>query len=305
MSSICQNGKLQAPLNIKSEKAIQCEQNCELLFYYRSSICSIINNAGNLIIDYDAGSYVNYKSQVYQLEKISFTIPGSNKIDNHNYPMEMFLWHKSLDVGEILIVSVFIDINEAQSRSKEFFDILSNPLPKYNGRDKIYNTPEDWTVYNAIPELKSFYVYLGSLPQSPCTENVIWIILDNPVNMGHKTYNNIKNIIKKNSRKIQRVNGRVIQYNPNTKAMNTRNYGSKLRCYTDEELRKKCKCMCKNGETQAIYPNVNIPIVLSILIITLFILFVFIGLRMGLFNSLNQSLRDFIRYKPTILQVEN
>ena len=305
MSELCQLGKLQAPINIKSNKTILCEKNCELLFYYRSSISNIVNNSGNILLNYDPGSYVNYKSQVYELDKVSFTIPCSNKIDNSNYPMEMLLWHKSMSIGELLILSVFVDINEAVSRSKDFFDIFANPLPTYSGMDKLYNTPEDWNIYHTIPDNKSFYTYQGSLPQSPCTENVIWIVMDSPVNMGSRAYKNIKSVIKKNSRKLQKTNGRVIQYNPNNNGEGSRNYGSKLRCYTDAELRKTCSCMCnKNGKTSGSFASTPLTsLILIIFILLMITFFIIIAAKLGVFNNAVVSIKDFINNKPDFLQI--
>lgn len=303
MSDTCQNGKLQAPINIRTSKTKQCEGNCELSFYYRSSICSIQNNAGNLVLDYDAGSYVNYNTLVYELDKISFTNPASNKVDGSTYPMEMFIWHKSMDIGKVLIISVFLDINDATSKSKDFFDILSNALPKNSGEERNYNTPEDWNIYNALPENKAFYLYSGSLPQAPCTENVTWIVMDSAVNISNAVFTNIKNIIGKNSRQIQRNNNRTIYYNPNNEAKNKRNYGSKLRCYTDAELRSKCKCMCKDSQTVNMYPNINTKLLLIAFIFLLVFLFVYIAVQMGLFSGILGKLRDYIRHKPKVLEV--
>ncbi len=298
MSETCQSGQLQAPINIKTSKSKQCEGNCELSFYYRSSICSILNNSGNLVLDYDAGSYVNYNSLVYELDKISFTLPASNKIDGSTYAMEMFIWHKSMDIGKVLIISVFLDVNDASSLSKTFFDLLSNTLPKKSGTEKHYNTPEDWNIYNALPENKAFYLYSGSLPQAPCTENVTWIVMDSPVNISTSVYNNLKNVLGKNARQIQKTNNRPIYY-----AKNTRNYGSKLRCYTDAELRSKCKCMCQDGESVDTYPNLSKKLLLSICIVLLIILFLYIGYQLGLLSGIFRKLSDYIKMKPLVLDV--
>ena len=303
MSDSCQSGKLQAPINIRVSKTRQCEGNCELSFYYRSSICSILNNGGNLILEYDAGSYVNYNSLVYELDKISFTVPASNKIDGTVYPMEMLIWHKSMDIGKVLILSVFLDVNDATSKSKTFFDMLGNDLPKKSGTDLHYNTPEDWNIYNALPENKAFYLYSGSLPQAPCTENVTWIVMDTSVNMSNSVYTSIKNIIGKNARQIQRNNNRTVYYNPNNNSKGTRNYGSKLRCYTDAELRNKCKCMCKDGESVDTFPNISKRLLLTLCIILLIILFTYIGFQMGLLSGLFGKIREYVKMKPMILDV--
>jgi len=300
---LCKTGRLQAPINIKTDKTKRCEGNCQLNFYYRSSICSIANNSGNLIMEYDAGSYVNYNDLIYELDKISFTVPASNKIDGSSYQMEMLLWHKSMDIGKVLIVSVFIDVNDATSRSKQFFDILANTLPKKSGNENLYNTPEDWNVYDALPENKAFYLYSGSLPQSPCSENVTWVVMDSAVNISQTVYQNIKNIIGKNSRQIQKTHSRTIYYNPNNDIKNNRNYGSKLRCYTDTELRRKCKCMCKDGKTVDIFPSINKKWLLILLIILFIGLFIYVAIQIGLFNGVFTKFKDYIQSKPTVLKV--
>ena len=99
--------------------------------------------------------------------------------------------------------------------SKSFFDILLHTLPTNSGDEKIYNTPEDWNAFNIIPSSKSFYTYNGSLPRSPCTELVAWIIMDSPVNMSSDIYKNIRGITGKNSRQIQKRHNRQVYYNEN------------------------------------------------------------------------------------------
>ena len=305
MTDTCKNGKLQSPINIKSKNTQLCESNCDIQFYYRSSICNIINNDGNIILEYDSGSYINYKSLVYELDRVSFSIPASHSIDGSNYDMEMFLWHRSMDIGKVLVVSVFIDVNEASSMSKGFFHLLENILPKKSGTDKLYNTPDDWNIFNTLPENKAFYIYSGSLPHKPCTENVTWVIMDSSVNISRKAYQNIKNIIGKNSRQLQRVHSRTIYYNPNNNPKNNRNYGSKLRCYTDAELRRKCQCMCKNGNSNNIYPNLSVGKLLFLLVLVTIFCMIYVSYTMGLFDNLFLKLKDYLHSKPVILKVSD
>lgn len=302
MPNVCNSGKQQSPINIKTSKTQECSSHCELLFYYRSSVCTIQNNSGNIVLDYDSGSYVIYNSIVYELDKISFSLPSSNKIDNSNYPMEMYLFHKSTDIGKVLIVSVFLDVNDASSKSKAFFDMLSSDLPKISGSEKYYNTPEDWNVFNALPEIKAFYTYNGSLVQHPCTENVTWIVMDTPTNIGTGSYRNLKSIIGKNSRHTQKLNNRVVYYNPNSSGKASRNYGSKLRCYTDTELRQACKCMCKDGQTVATFPNINGTLLFVVCLLLLITLVIYIAIQKGLFSL--KPLKDFIRHQPKVLMLQ-
>lgn len=304
MPSICQSGKNQSPINIKSDNALECSGNCELFFYYRSSTCNILNNSGEIILDYDSGSYVIFNSIVYELDKISFSIPSSHKIDSSGYPMEIFLYHKSMDFGKVLIISVLADINDSSSLSRHFLDILMNSLPKKSGEEKIYNTPEDWNAFNLIPDSKAFYTYNGSLPRTPCVELVAWIVMDTPINISGSVYKNLKSVIGKNSRQIQKKNNRKIYYNLNGGQKTARNYGSKLKCYTDEELKQKCSCMCKEGQTIAYFPNIAGSIFFIVVCVTLVMLCVVFSLQSGLFEFSLKKFRNFIQYKPEVFKIE-
>lgn len=304
MSGICQSGTSQSPINIRTDKVVQCQGSCDIQFFYRSSICSVENNSGNIIINYDAGSYINYNSLIYEFDKLSFSVPASHKVDHTTYPMEVFLWHKSMDLGKILILSVFVETNEATTKSKDFFNILSEGLPRYSGEERNYNTPEEWNVFSIIPENKAFYLYQGSLPQSPCTENVTWVVFDTSVNISNTIYQSIKTVIGKNSRQIQSVNGRTIYYNSNNEAKGNRNYGSKLRCYTDTELRKTCQCMCKDKTQINQFPGINTGLLLILLLAVFVIGIGFIIYKMGLFSGIKGKMRDFISKTPQVLQME-
>ena len=304
MPSICQSGKYQSPISIKSNQALECEGNCELFYYYRSSVCNILNNNNELVLDYDSGSYIIYNNVVYELDKLSFSIPSSHRIDSSDYPMEVFLYHKSMDFGKVLVISVFIDVNDASSKSRHFLDLLINKLPKNSGEEKTYNTPRDWNAFHLIPDNKAFYTYEGSLTRSPCSEKVTWIVLDTPINISTSVYKNIKSVIGKNSRRIQKRNNRTIYFNSNISSKCNRNYGNKLRCFTDDELREKCSCMCKEGQSVSFFPNVGGTILFVLLCIVLVVLCLILCMKLGVFDFTLKKFKDFIQYQPDMLRIE-
>ena len=45
---------------------------------------------------------------------------------------------------------------------------------------------------NLIPEAKPFFAYTGSLPRSPCVEDVQWIVFENTINCSSKFYDKLK-----------------------------------------------------------------------------------------------------------------
>jgi carbonic anhydrase len=93
---LCSKGLNQSPINIKTSKIKTCSSNCNLLFYYKNSSYNIKIINKNLIISNDKGSYIHYNHDIYDLDKISFSIPSLHKIDNISYPLEVQLYHRSL-----------------------------------------------------------------------------------------------------------------------------------------------------------------------------------------------------------------
>jgi len=276
---MCGKGKHQSPIDIKTSNAKPCSLNCNLTFYYRSSSCFIKNMDKDIILDYDAGSHVIYDNNVYELDVVGFTLPSSHKINGKNYTAEMQLYHTSPDIGKKIIVSIMIDINDAYSKSKTFFEMLSNNLPKYSGEEKYYNTSDEWNIFNAIPESKSFYTYNGSLMRHPCSEDVTWVVFDTPVNMGDRTFYNLKKVMGYNSKTVQKLNGRTVYYNSNSGSKSVRNMGNRLRCYTDKELRDACNCMAKKPINITMHRAIKTS--LFIIIATVLSIVLFIGLVIG------------------------
>ena len=128
--------------------------------------------------------------------------------------------------------------------------------------------------------------------------------MDSPVNMSSDIYKNIRGITGKNSRQIQKRHNRKVYYNENISEKCSRNYGSKLRCFTDEELKQTCSCMCKDGQTIAIFPHINGSILFVVLCLILIAICLAICFQKGLFDFSLKKLKNFIQYQPNILKVK-
>lgn len=290
--TLCNSGIEQSPINIISNISKKCSATCDLTFFYKTSKLNMSLYNNDLIIDYDTGSYINFNQEIFELDKISFTNPSSHKIDNVSYPLEAHLYHRNPYTGKILVIAVFIDINEAMSNSKRFLDSISSSIPKVKEKEILINTDENWNIYSILPEVKGFFLYTGSLVKNPCTEDVLWIIFDEPVNCSNNLYNNIKKILNKNARTIKNLGERPIYYNANNSKKNLRNYGNETMCYSKKEFEKKCKTYLYKTQPKII----NIPIVkpfIFILLIT-YIIWLF---NKGFFQKYFINLRKILGKK--------
>ena len=281
--SKCVNGSMQSPIDIKTNSATNCGALCDLLFYYRNSSIYLENIGKNIVFTYDNGSYIVFNNEVYELEKISFFTPSSHKIDNSNYPLEININHRSPNTGRVAIISIMLDVNEGASSSHSCLETFAGSLPKTKGTRKTVTTSKEWNIFDALPEIKSFYTYKGSLPREPCTENVDWIVFEHSANCSAKFHNTIKNILDNNARPTQKLNGRKLFYNANSAKKNNSNYGSNFKCYTEKEFDKACSCL--NSNTDAIkYKNklALLCIILAILIIMIVLILLYVNENGGL-----------------------
>ena len=64
-------------------------------------------------------------------------------------------------------------------------------------------------------------------------------------------------VSKNNSRPIQKVNSRSIFYNSNVSDKLNKNYGNRMRCYTDTEFRESCAKLSENKDIKVYHSKNN------------------------------------------------
>lgn len=245
-ANLCLSGQSQSPIHIRSENAKSCMDTCNLLFYYRSSRCNITRDGNDLLLTYDPGSHINFNGEIYELERIAFTCPGSHKIDTKSGEMEMMLFHKSPETNKIIVVSILFEISSSVNLSNEFFNSWTHGIPRTrsaSSQDKTINMHDNWNIFNALPDKKAFYTYMGSTVKKPCIEGVRWIVMDELSTISQQSYDNIYQTTGVNSRAIQKTNARAIFFNKNSSPSNGVNKTLNVRCITDETFREQCKAM--------------------------------------------------------------
>lgn len=248
--SLCTVGTSQSPINIETSKTVLCTKKCRLKLFYRSSRCYMVNLGTEFVLNYDSGSYADFRGQIYSLEQISFTRPSSHRVDGRSYEVEMLLYHKNTITKNILVVSVFLEMNDAVSPSKSFLDQFIDYIPASTRTIKELDLGADWNVFQLIPFDKSFYNYSGSILKTPCTQNTEWIIYRTPVNASTRFFDTLKaRFPSVNNREANNALGsRVVYFNPNTEPMFQINYGSTEKCYTEYQFRAQCSLVSRNSE---------------------------------------------------------
>lgn len=158
----------------------------DLVFNYLPSDITITNNGHTVQVTYESGSFIELDGARYNLLQFHFHTPSEHTINGQAAAAELHLVHEvdsgfvsdSLPAGSKAVVGVLIQAGDDNPAFQSVWDNLyaANATPQ----------PADGTVdANAmLPAAQTTYRYHGSLTTPPCTENVAWNVMTEPITMS-------------------------------------------------------------------------------------------------------------------------
>ncbi len=171
-SGLCQTGKNQSPINIKTNQLTKPDEEDKLEVRYDNvRIAEIINVGATLVLTMKGHGSVMRNGIRYMLEYAIVHIPSEHAINNKRALVELQAVHKSY-YGDYLVASVLF--YEGGSNKSLLQTLLA--APENAGERKPFN--EKINREDFFPNFeKGYYYYSGSLTIPPCTENTTWLIM--------------------------------------------------------------------------------------------------------------------------------
>jgi len=203
----CAVGKHQSPIDIK-RTAVKKANLDAIKFDYKPSTLKIIDNGHTIQVNYDTGSSITVGAKQYQLVQFHFHRPSEEKIDGKASDMVVHLVHKD-GAGELAVVAVLIHGGHANP----LIEMLWNHLPEEKGKEQVVgDTLIDATAL--LPADRAYYTFTGSLTTPPCSEDVTWFVLRDPVQFSKQEIARFAKIYPMNARPVQPLNGRMVLTGP-------------------------------------------------------------------------------------------
>ena len=201
VSATCGLGKTQSPIDIVDPKK---EKLPAIGFSYHAASLNVINNGHTIQVNYAAGSSIERDGKTYQLAQFHFHHMSENAIKGQHTPMELHLVHKDND-GNLAVVAVMLKEGKA---NKQVATVWSN-LPSVEGKE---NTPASVAVDAAglLPHKHKYHTFPGSLTTPPCSENVLWLVLEERVTLSKEQIAKFAAVYPNNARPLQPLNGRTV-----------------------------------------------------------------------------------------------
>jgi carbonic anhydrase len=197
----CKTGHHQAPIDIRDAKKTDLPA---IQFDYKESPLHIIDNGHTIMINYGAGSSIRVGDKQYALKQFHFHHPSEEKIAGKSHAMVVHLVHADQD-GNLAVVAVLLDQGEDNSLIHE----LWNDLPKKKEKEDLLDTVRI-NAADLLPSNRDYYTFAGSLTTPPCSENVTWFVLKQPVTVTRREIERFSNLYRHDARPTQPLYGRVV-----------------------------------------------------------------------------------------------
>jgi carbonic anhydrase len=198
----CKAGHRQSPVDIqKTEKA----DLPAIRFDYKPSPLRIVDNGHTIMVTYGPGSSIRVGDTEYQLKQFHFHRPSESRVHGKSYDMELHLVHAD-EGGHLAVVAVLLEHGKESPLVRE----LWKDIPKEKEKEALPEAVRI-NVADLLPADRGYYAFEGSLTTPPCTENVTWFVLKQPVPISADEIAQFSKLYRLNARPTQPLYDRIIR----------------------------------------------------------------------------------------------
>jgi len=197
----CANGHRQSPIDLRDGIPVDLDP---IQFFYTPSAFRVSDTVHHLRLTVFGGGMMLLGKQ-YQLSRVEFHAPSEYTVAGKTYAMEAQLIHSGAD-GKAAIVSVFFE----PGTENPVIQTALNHFPLEKGGEV---APPGQTVdlNQLLPENKGYFTFMGSLTQPPCTEDVLWLVLKQPLQISAQQLAIFQRLYRPNARPVQPAGGRILK----------------------------------------------------------------------------------------------
>lgn len=198
---LCRSGRMQSPIDLRDADAAEMRR---LAFDYRLTPLEMRLKDGVLRLIPRPGSVLRVGPRRYELTDIVFREPGEHTINGQSFPLEVQFRHQD-DRGTLAIVAVPVIRGGFSLAMRELQENLPDLGAPVVSRPDVLVNPRD-----LLPFEQTYFRYMGSLSEPPCTEGVNWYVLKTPIRLGGAQIKALKGAAAGNARPVQQRNNRLI-----------------------------------------------------------------------------------------------
>ena len=198
---LCASGHRQSPIDIRGGIALDLEP---VQFDYRPGGFAVIDNGHTVQVNVAPGNAIEVNGRRYALQQFHFHRPSEERIDGRQFEMDVHLVHQDAE-GRLAVVAVLLERGAAQP----LLQTVWNHLPLEKHEEASARVPLD--PGQLLPADRRYYSYMGSLTTPPCSEGVLWLVMQQPVPVSAQQIDIFARLYPMNARPLQQAAGRLIK----------------------------------------------------------------------------------------------
>lgn len=196
----CALGHAQSPIDISHATRASLPR---IAFNYQASPAEVVNNGHTVQVNLANAGGIEIDGKPYRLVQFHFHTPSEEHIAGKGFPMVAHFVHQATD-GRLAVVAVLFKEGE----KNQALDSVFNAVPGKAGEKS--ELAGSFAPQAMLPQRQGYYAFAGSLTTPPCSENVQWRVLKQPVELSHAQLVQFQQLYAKNARPIQALNDREV-----------------------------------------------------------------------------------------------
>lgn len=201
----CVNGSEQSPINIEASQVKADGAMEDVDPQYEPTTFSVMNNGHTIQANtVSENNKMILGEAEYRLVQFHFHTPSEHQFNGQPYAMELHLVHQN-ENSQLAVLGVMIQEGEKNEDLQSVWDML----PKEKTEQDL-PISEPINLEALLPEVDTFFHYDGSLTTPPCTEDVKWVVFEQPIEMSKEQIEAFQQIFPANHRPVQPLNEREI-----------------------------------------------------------------------------------------------
>ena len=199
--SLCGSGQRQSPIDIRDGLPLDLES---VDFDYRPGFFSVTDNGHTVNVQVGAGNAIEVGARRYELTGFHFHMPGEERVDGRSFALSVHLVHRDAQ-GRLAVVALVAE----EGPENPAVQTVWNHLPLERG--EFVAASVEFNPAALLPQRRGYFTYMGSLTTPPCTEGVLWIVMQQPIQVSPQQLAIFARLHPMNARPVQPLNDRVIK----------------------------------------------------------------------------------------------
>ncbi len=199
----CATGRRQSPIDIREGIKVDLEP---IAVDYKPSQFRIVDNGHTIEVSVGEGNTIAVMGRTYRLLQFHFHRPSEERVNGKSFDMVVHFVHQD-EVGRLAVMAVLLE----KGSEHPLIQTLWNNMPLEVDQEVAPSVAID--LNTLLPKDRAYYTYMGSLTTPPCTEDVLWMVFRQPMELSAEQVAIFSRLYRNNARPTQPSNNRLIKEN--------------------------------------------------------------------------------------------